>query len=106
MEGLGRRASRGKALLAKARASLRPDPAPQDPPPPYCDPQPKTTFSAILTHTLEKMITADDKNSENNYEDEVVQALLRADLDKMQSVWKPDPSTVESLKRKHSTTYE
>jgi len=73
-----------------------------EPPPPYQAKSPDDAFSQILTLTLEnieKEIATNGQNVHDERTGSVIQTLWDADLNKMQSVWKPNLQTVQNLKR-------
>lgn len=70
-------------------------------PPPYQAQSPDLAFSHILTSTLEnieKEIATNGRRARDERNDSVIQMLSDADLNKMQSVWKPNLQTVQNLK--------
>ncbi|KAF2497249.1 hypothetical protein BU16DRAFT_354597 [Lophium mytilinum] len=100
----GFRRSSTFGLSSKRQQRLDADAAqgtPLEPPPPYQTQSPDPAFSQILTSALEHMekeIVANGPKSRNEHSDSVVQKLWDSDLNKIQSVWKPNLQTVQNLK--------
>ena len=75
---------------------------PSESPPPYQSQSPDPAFSQILTSTLEdieKEISGNGGHQNSTNRDSIMQMLWAADLNKIQSLWKPNLLIVQNLKR-------